>query len=93
MRSVPLLLAATQRIGPYDAYDAGALALAVTAGLALAVRLISAAPGDRGLRGRPVNELLAFLLLLSLTVLGLHQLVTDDLCHGACSLSRLPSSR
>lgn len=93
MSSATVLLAATQRIGPYDAYDAGSLVLALAAGLALAVRLLLAGPGDRGLRGRPVNELLAFLVLVSLTVLGVHQLVTDDLCHGACSLSQLPSSR
>ncbi|GAC1444276.1 MAG: hypothetical protein NVS3B26_12560 [Mycobacteriales bacterium] len=78
------LLFAAQRIRGLDTYDVLGSALTLLAGFALLVRSRRRPEGERGLRGHRVDELLLTLLALGLSVLVLHQLVTDGLCHGGC---------
>jgi hypothetical protein len=70
-----------------DAYDVVFGTVGVAAALLLTVRLLLTPAGDRHVRGHRTNELLLILALLGLAVLLLHQLITDDLCHGSCPLA------
>jgi len=75
-----------QHVAGLDVYDAGSAVLAVLAGLALAVRLGLRPAGQRGIRGRPVDEVLLLVAAVGLAALLIHQLVTDGVCHGSCTL-------
>jgi hypothetical protein len=72
-----------QRVGGFDAYDLGSALLALSSGLALAVRRLGRGTLDR----HSVDELLLALVVIGTVILVLHQVVTDGLCHGACQLS------
>jgi len=75
-----------QHVAGLDVYDAGSAALAVLAGVALAVRLGLRPAGQRNVRGRPVDEVLLLAAAVGLAALLIHQLVTDGVCHGSCTL-------
>jgi hypothetical protein len=91
---MPLALQlATQRMHGFDAYDAMGGALTLLAGFAWLVRGRRRPAGEPRPRGNRVDELLLTLLAFGLSVLVLHQFVTDALCHGACSLSLQFSGR
>lgn len=83
--------AAVAPLGHGDGYDVAFGAVALAAALLLTVRLLLTPAGDRHIRGHHTNELLLFLAVLALAVVLLHQLVTDNLCHGSCPLA-LPRS-
>lgn len=76
-----------QHVAGFDVYDAGSAALAVFAGVVLAVRVGLRPAGQRGVRDRPFDEVLLLAAAVGLAGLLLHQLVTDGVCHGSCSLT------
>jgi len=82
-----------QHVAGFDVYDAGSVALAVLAGVLLAVRVGLRPANQRGVRGRPLDEALLLLTAVGLAALLLHQLVTDGVCHGSCSLTPTPPGR
>jgi len=76
-----------QHVAGFDVYDAGSVAVAVIAGVVLAVRAGLRPAGQRAVRGRPADEVLLLLTVVGVAALLLHQLVTDGVCHGSCSLT------
>ena len=59
----------------------------------LAVRVGLRLAGQGGVRSRPLDEALLLLTVVGLAALLLHQLVTDGVCHGSCSLTPTPPGR
>jgi hypothetical protein len=59
----------------------------------LAVRVGLRPAGQRGVRRRPLDEALLLLTVVGLAAVLLHQLLTDRVCHGSCSLTPTPSGR
>ena len=82
-----------QHVAGFDVYDAGSVAVAVLAGVLLAVRVGLRLAGQGGVRSRPLDEALLLLTVVGLAALLLHQLVTDGVCHGSCSLTPTPPGR
>ena len=81
-----------QRIAGVDAYDLLSAVLAFCAGIALLARCGDLPLSKRGSRSRRIDDLLAWVAVLSIAVLLVHQGVTDGVCHGSCTVS-LPGRR
>lgn len=59
----------------------------------LAVRVVLRPAGQCGARGCPTHAALLLAAVVGLAAVLLHQLLTDGVCHGSCSLTPNPSGR